>query len=233
MSFGGTSFRAQRRRQLRRRLIRRGDAQPALVLDEVTAALGRQPENDARDRMADVVAVVEIVGTVARPQAFDRAFRPRRAHLRERWEQQADSSVTARGPVDLVRVGEVFFVEDGHHRVSVARARGQRFIDAAVRSLCTVAFAPGDLDIRQLETKAAEREFLRAVPVPDPELRTLRLDEAAAYSRLAAAARAWSDSHGLTSPRPGCVIDTAVAGAWWRHEVVPRGGPAVVARSAG
>ena len=145
MAFGAISFRAQRRRQLRRRLARRDDAEPVLVLDDVTAALGRQPQNDARRPRAATVALAEIVGTVGRRQAFDRMFRPRQAHLRERWERQASVAVDAHDPVALVRVGEVFFVEDGHHRFSVARARGQQFIDAAVRSLCTVAFTPRDL----------------------------------------------------------------------------------------
>jgi ParB-like chromosome segregation protein Spo0J len=35
-------------------------------------------------------------------------------------------------PVDLIRVGESYFVRDGHHRVSAARALGQAFIEATV-----------------------------------------------------------------------------------------------------
>ncbi len=35
-------------------------------------------------------------------------------------------------PVDLVKVGDFYFVRDGHHRISVARALGQQFVDAIV-----------------------------------------------------------------------------------------------------
>lgn len=230
MPYGRPTFQGQRRRHLRRRVTRRSDTGPALALDDVTSALGRRPENDCGRRIAATVPVADIVGTVARSEAFDRAFRPRQGHLRERWERlAARAGAESFEPVDLVRIGETFFVEDGHHRVSVARSRGQQFVDAAVRSLCTVAFAPRDLVTAQLTAKAAERDFLHSVPLPDPALRSLALGDPDAYRRLGHAARAWSDARGLTSPRPGCVIDRTVATAWWHEDVLPRGGPAVVA----
>ncbi len=83
---------------------------------------------------APVVPLDAIVGTVDRLQGFDRHFRPTTPQVRARWERIA--AAMRRGepmpPVDLYRVGEVYFVKDGHHRVSVARALGRHDIDARV-----------------------------------------------------------------------------------------------------
>lgn len=73
----------------------------------------------------------KIVGSVARYSDFNRAFRPRTQTLRERWQRTLDSRERL-PPVELYRVGDVFFVVDGHHRVSVAREAGARTIAAEV-----------------------------------------------------------------------------------------------------
>jgi len=72
-----------------------------------------------------------IVGSVARYHDFNRAFRPRTKSLRERWQRLMNSRERM-PPIELYRVGEVFFVVDGHHRVSVAREAGARTIEAHV-----------------------------------------------------------------------------------------------------
>ncbi len=77
------------------------------------------------------VPLDQIVGSVGRYHDFSRAFRPRRESLRQRWQR----AVQSRGPippVDLYKVGDVYFVVDGNHRVSVARQAGARTIDAHV-----------------------------------------------------------------------------------------------------
>lgn len=65
---------------------------------------------------------------------FDADFRPLQSHTETRWLNVAIARL--RGvklpPVALIQVGEVYFVQDGHHRVSVAKALGQREIDAVV-----------------------------------------------------------------------------------------------------
>lgn len=67
-------------------------------------------------------------------------------------------------PVSLVRVGALYFVLDGHHRVSVARALGLEVLPAVVRSSCTTALVDAGLSHADLDRKSAEREFLRDVP---------------------------------------------------------------------
>ena len=81
-----------------------------------------------------VVPLNRIVGSVDRHRDFDRAFLPRYPHLQNRWISihKAYYEHVSLPPVKLVKMGEVYFVRDGHHRVSVACAWGQDFIDANV-----------------------------------------------------------------------------------------------------
>jgi hypothetical protein len=81
-----------------------------------------------------VVPIARIRGTEGRDQDFDAAFHPLRPHNRGRWmkiaaAQQAGATLP---PVDLIQVGDIYFVRDGHHRISVASALGQTEIDAEV-----------------------------------------------------------------------------------------------------
>jgi hypothetical protein len=76
-----------------------------------------------------------ISGTLepSRAALFDRSFRPTRA-ARGRWERVwlAEHRGAVLPPIAVVRVGDGYLVRDGHHRVSVARARGACTIDATV-----------------------------------------------------------------------------------------------------
>ena len=83
------------------------------------------------------VCVEQIVGTVNRSDDFDRHFLPRRAVTMERWLRIKMASYRGEHlpPIELRKVGEAYFVVDGHHRVSVAREHGQQYIDAYVTEL--------------------------------------------------------------------------------------------------
>jgi hypothetical protein len=77
-----------------------------------------------------------ISGTLepARASQFDRDFRPRSRAARTRWERIwiAEDKGVPLPPISVVSVGDSYAVQDGHHRVSVARARGAIAIDAIV-----------------------------------------------------------------------------------------------------
>jgi hypothetical protein len=80
------------------------------------------------------------VGTVSRrPDDFDRKFRPGSHRLRNRWVSVAVARQRGKAmrPIDVYRIGDLHFVADGHHRVSVARANGDAAIDAHVRQVQT------------------------------------------------------------------------------------------------
>jgi hypothetical protein len=101
------------------------------------------PYHEVRKRVApeaesyrgiQVVPVAQIVGSVDRFQDFDRAFLPRQRHTAGRWKNidRAYYQDVRLPPIQLYKVGDVYFVKDGNHRVSVARERGVEFIDAEV-----------------------------------------------------------------------------------------------------
>jgi hypothetical protein len=81
------------------------------------------------------VPIDQIRGSHGRCRDFDSAFYPLQHHTRSRWLRVASARQQgiALPPVELTQVGEVYFVRDGHHRISVARALGQTDIEAEVR----------------------------------------------------------------------------------------------------
>jgi hypothetical protein len=80
------------------------------------------------------VPISQIRGSESRSDDFDADFRPVKVHNRWRWVSLAAARL--RGavlpPMELIQIGDVYFVRDGHHRISVARAFGQEHIDAEV-----------------------------------------------------------------------------------------------------
>jgi hypothetical protein len=110
-----------------RQLTRRADA-----LADFSAAL---PCLNPNRSYAGVQAIrlEQITGSVGRSTDFDSNFRPLKGHLRERWV--SNYLHMQRGNNEAIRVfqvGDRYYVEDGHHRVSVARATGMAFIEAEV-----------------------------------------------------------------------------------------------------
>lgn len=91
------------------------------------------PEGESY-RGIQVVPVHKIVGSVDRFRDFDREFLPRHGHTAGRWQNidRAYYEDVRLPPVQLYKVGDVYWVKDGNHRVSVARERGVEFIDAEV-----------------------------------------------------------------------------------------------------
>ncbi|MCA9952103.1 MAG: hypothetical protein KDE48_20775 [Anaerolineales bacterium] len=79
------------------------------------------------------IPVDKITGTVGRQDDFDGRFRPLKNHLRDRWINIALSFQDAGWPpIDVFKVGEEYFVLDGHHRTSYARNLGMAFMEANV-----------------------------------------------------------------------------------------------------
>jgi hypothetical protein len=102
-----------------------------LALDEV--GQGHLAHNRRRLGLRDV-EVSKIVGSVGRHEAFDRSFMPASATLAERWKRvdRAFHSGLDLPAVRLYKIGDSYFVEDGNHRVSVARYQGVETIEADV-----------------------------------------------------------------------------------------------------
>jgi hypothetical protein len=79
------------------------------------------------------IPVEQIIGTLGRSKDFDHKFRPLKSYLRERWVN-VYLTLEKEGwpPIVVHKVGDQYYVEDGHHRVSVARLLGMTFIEAKV-----------------------------------------------------------------------------------------------------
>jgi len=102
-----------------------------LSLAEVEAACKISARCNAGVQM---VSIRQIKGSGGRRYDFDNNFNPLRCHNRQRWLRiaQACQRGAVLPPVALIQVGDVYFVRDGHHRISVARAMGRSQIEAKV-----------------------------------------------------------------------------------------------------
>lgn len=80
------------------------------------------------------VLISQIIGTEGRVNDFDASFNPLSEKTRSRWLSIATARLqgTAMPAVELIQVGSSYFVRDGHHRISVARAFGEEAIDAEI-----------------------------------------------------------------------------------------------------
>ncbi len=113
-------------------------------------------------RGLQTVPVERIVGSVNRYRDFDRAFLPTQSHTADRWQKinRAFYKDVSLPPVLLYQVGDVYFVVDGNHRVSVAREKGQEFIDAEVRECSVRVPVRTDLQPDELEMLGEKVMFL-------------------------------------------------------------------------
>src|ERR1700716_1311025 len=119
-------------RQVTSRLT--GRRNELLRFDEVRHRLRAQGRHAAGTRAVDLDA---IVGSVGRYRDFDAVFLPRPTPHKRSWLSidRAHYEDVILPPVELYQLGATYFVKDGNHRVSVARQRGQLFIDATVIEL--------------------------------------------------------------------------------------------------
>ena len=108
------------------------------------------------------IRVDRIIGSLGRSDDFDRAFLPKRGHTSGKWVS-VDAAVQEGiqlPPISVYKVGDAYFVVDGHHRVSVARQNDQVYIDAEVIEVESKVPVSADLTPGDLDVVKARREFL-------------------------------------------------------------------------
>ncbi len=119
-----------------------GSSNQLLPFDEVRERL---PVHGQHYLGGQQVEISKIIGSLGRYHDFDRIFLPIQRRTKERWVSidQAHYESISLPPVELYKIGEIYFVKDGNHRVSVARQRGQQYIDAIVIEIETpIVFTP-------------------------------------------------------------------------------------------
>src|SRR5512140_3389648 len=128
-------------------------------------------------RGVQTVRVDQIVGSLNRYHQFDRAFLPVEDRIGSRWQSvdRAFYQEISLPPVVLYKVGQVYFVVDGHHRVSVAREQGQIYLEAEVRECATRVnitpnIRPQDLEILEDKVNFLERTSLDEL-IPDANIK--------------------------------------------------------------
>ncbi|MFM9106480.1 MAG: transcriptional regulator [Chloroflexota bacterium] len=170
-------------------------ARQKAILHDLLAVFQRRPNDlvpyhEIRQRVApesesyrglQTVRIDQIVGSMDRFDDFDRAFLPRKRFTASRWQNvdRAYYQDVRLPPIQLYKVGDVYFVKDGNHRVSVARGRGQEFIDAEVIEGHIRAPLTADMRADELLLQAEYAEFLRRTNLdrirPDHDIRPTAL----------------------------------------------------------
>jgi uncharacterized ParB-like nuclease family protein len=130
------------------------------------------------------IPVDQIVGTAASPAKaadFDPGFLPATRRLRDRWTRVYTAMVEGGElpPIDVYKVGDGYYVIDGHHRVSVARSLGRPMINARVIDVQTRAPLGTNVDPEELLKAAEYAQFLEST-----QLHRLRPEARLECSRL-------------------------------------------------
>lgn len=138
------------------------------------------------DRGIRPVPLDAIVGTLGRPGEFNRAFLPRGEALQERWDRLKTLAEGPQGfpPIELYQVDQAYFVVDGHHRVSVARALEAPTIEAHVTEFLTpVPLEPG-VSIEDVLLRSGLAAFLEATGLEAETPDDYRVTVPDGYERL-------------------------------------------------
>lgn len=129
----GEEFRRLHAQAVRKKLLGRltGHHKRLLSLRDVQ---DKVQVKERRHAGIQLIPIRNIRGSEGRAEDFDADFRPLHSHTRDRWVDVAvaHSQDVAFPPVDLVQVDDVYFVRDGHHRISVAKLVGQVEVEAEV-----------------------------------------------------------------------------------------------------
>ena len=214
--------RARRKAFLRRigACLRRDPASNQLLsFDEVKGALGVVSQNYLGLRE---VPVAKIIGSVGRHRDFDRTFLPSKPDLSTRWRRIDEIMHRAEElpPVSLYKIGDAYFVQDGNHRVSVARQQGVEMIDAEVVELRSRVPVDSALTARDLLHKLEHRHLLERLPIDRvlPEIK-VELSDIADYRRLAT----YIEAHGFRTSQlwKRYVSPEEVLGDWYEYHYRP------------
>jgi hypothetical protein len=156
-----STFDRARRRETYRRLARLFRRNPPSGLPSLDEVKDRMPMFEQRYVGIRPIEVAKIVGTAERAPNFDRDFLPKTSETRQRWQRLEklfrDGSLP---PIAVYKVQDSYYVIDGHHRVAIAKAGKQEYIDAEVTELFSRYDIPPDADVGRLILGEQEALFM-------------------------------------------------------------------------
>jgi hypothetical protein len=165
--------------------LMRGQSAELLSFDDIKARLRLREESY---KGLQNVPVDKIVGSVGRYRDFTSSFLPRGSTSRDRWSRvyAQVNSLEGTPPVELYQVGDVYFVRDGNHRVSVAKQLGNKTIEAHVTELPTSIHIEPGMSIKDLDKAGSYAAFLEetGLETSRPHHQSLELTEPSRYSDL-------------------------------------------------
>ncbi len=184
--FANDDFQRALRRGFLRKLVARitGQENELLPYSEVRSQLPFQGQHDLGQQ---TIPIDKIVGSVGRYRDFDRAYLPTQTATAQRWIgiSKARYKDIDLPPIEAYKIGEVYFVKDGNHRVSVARERQQVFIDAYVTEIDIPVTLTADMGLSDVLELKEYAHFLQQTGLhalqPDADL---QLSNAELYGRL-------------------------------------------------
>lgn len=137
-----------------------GESNELLPYEEVRRQL---PFQGQRDIGLQTIPIDKVVGSVGRYRDFDRAYLPTQRETADRWINisKARYRDVSLPPVELYKIGDVYFVKDGNHRVSVARDRNQAYIDAVVTEIDVSIPLTPDMDMDDVIQKRDYAQFMK------------------------------------------------------------------------
>lgn len=134
------------------------------------------------------IEIDKIRGSVGRYKNFTSTFLPKNNEMRERWSRvyAKISSMEGVPPIEVYKVGEVYFVRDGNHRVSIARQMGAKTIQAHVTELPTSIQITPDMTLEDLDAAASYAAFLEetGLRMTRPHHQSIQLSEPSRYPEL-------------------------------------------------
>src|SRR3989304_10029221 len=151
-----------------------GKENKLLSFDEISKGLNLHNQKYLGIRTVDVD---DIVGSIDRYKDFDRRFLPIKTNLEHRWSDiySAYKKNIDLPPVKLYKVGNIYFVLDGNHRVSVAKRMGIKYLDAEVIEFTTKIPISREMDPIDMFILAEREKFLNLTKLkenrPDIKIR--------------------------------------------------------------
>jgi hypothetical protein len=163
----------------------RGQSAELLSFEEVRARLRLRAESY---KGLQDISLDKIIGSVGRHKDFTKRFLPKTDEMRERWGRVYAKVNSMQGvpPIEVYQVGDVYFVRDGNHRVSVARELKAKTIEAHVTELPTTVPIDEGMTLEDLDAAAVYVNFLEETELKRtrPHHQLMQLRDPSGYTEL-------------------------------------------------